>query len=227
MIIQILAAIAFLALLYVGYRLFLYEKQEATGVEDQLGGVQPTRHINDIEEGVQIPEEDQEYLIPLTTEVLKKLAFSKRMAPSNAMLIHHLAEALSVASQSFEPRKNNSEAPQSGNTDWLWVAAFAIRLYDEGTPHGAQNTRESFVATGTLASREMVQWANKVNNEIVEKVKRGVIGEKDPVSDVTDHVETIAGTPYTADEIQDMKDAADRDAGRPTFVERVNKHRKL
>lgn len=167
-----------------------------------------TRQMPEIDEDFEVPEEDQQYLLPITVAVLKQLAFSKRMVPTNAMLIEHLAEALGQAGQSFHGRKNNSERPQKGNEDWLMVAAFAIRLYDEGTPHNSVEARESFVAQSTLATRRLEQWANMINNEIARKVKEGVIG-KDDVREVTDHIRTVGATPYTQDEIDDMKKGAD------------------
>lgn len=168
-----------------------------------------TRQIPEVETNFEVPEEDQEYLLPITVEVLKKLAFSKRMAPTNAMLIEHLAEALSEAAQEFVPRKNNSEKPQTGNEAWLFVAAFAIRLFDEGTPHNCKETREAFITQGTLASRRLEQWARKLNNEIAQMVKEKTIG-KDTIKDITEHVNTVTGTPYTADEIEDMKSGFNR-----------------
>lgn len=195
-------AVLFVLLCAALYRWYYYEKPSARREAPEVG--EATRQMPDIEVGVEIPEEDQQYLQPITVAVLKKLAFSKRMAPTNAMLMEHLAEALSEAAQSFTARKNNSQNAETGNEDWLFVAAFAIRLYDEGTPHNCPEVRDGWITQGTLSSRRLQQWANRVNNEIARMVKEGTVG-KDQVRDVTSHASTVGGTPYTADEIEDMK----------------------
>lgn len=176
--------------------------------DDDIQMPDSTRQMPKISEDFEIPEKDQEYLLPITTEVLKKLAFCKRMIPTNAMLIEHLAESLSIAAQEFTASKDG-EPPERKNEAWLMVAAFAIRLYDEGTPHNSRECRDAFVSDGTLAQRRLEQWANRLNNEIANKVKEGVLG-KEEIKDVTNHINTVGGTPYTEDEIEDMKNAADQ-----------------
>lgn len=206
----VITAIVILAIVGIGlFTIWLTGKPDQQD-EELSSGPMPTdtRQIPEVSEDFEVPEEDQQYLLPITVEVLKKLAFTKRMAPTNAMLIEHLAEALSEAAQSFEPRKNNSQSPQIGNEDWLFVAAFAIRLWDEGTPHNSRETRDSFVAQGTLAGRRLQQWARKLNHEIAQQVRDGVIDRKD-VKQVTEHVRTVGATPYTEDEIEDMKKGAE------------------
>lgn len=211
------------SLIVLGILLYLFKEmsRDASDSEEPVDIPDSTRQMPKISEDFQIPEEDQQYLLPITVAVLKKLAFTKRMAPTNAMLIEHLAESLSEAARAFTPRKNNSQDPETGNEYWLWVAAFAIRLYDEGTPHNSTEAREGFTAQGTLATRRLEQWANKLNNEIIKKVKAGTLGEED-VRDVTEHIRTIGNTPYTEDEFEDMKKASDEENN---IVGRIQKRR--
>lgn len=204
----------------IGVAPFLLWNRSGKNKDEDMVMPDDTRQIPEVSEDFEVPAEDQEYLLPITVATLKKLAFSKRMAPTNAMLIEHLAEALSEAAQDFTPRKNNSEPVEKKNETWLWVAAFAIRLYDEGTPHNSRETREAFVTEGTLASRRLKQWATKVNNDIAQMVKEGTVGKKN-VQNVTEHARTVTGTPYTPDEVEDMKAGA-----RESFMEIVKKNNK-
>lgn len=168
-----------------------------------------TRPMPEINPDIEIPQEDQEYLAPLMVQVLKHLAHSKKAYPTNAMLIEHLAETLSQAAGSFERRTEKEPTTQKKNRDWLYVAALAIRLYDEGTPHNSDETRERFMTSGSLASRELKFWAERINAEVIDKVKKKM--NIDPaVQQVATHAETIAGSPYTADEVEDLKEAHDR-----------------
>lgn len=167
---------------------------------------QSSRPIPDVDKDVEIPDADQEYLAPLLSKTLKHLAASKRAFPTNAMLIDHLGETLGYAGATFDRRTKDNPDVQKKNEAWLSVAAMAIRLYDEGTPHNSDNTREQFIVLSKLSERELNQWARQVNNEIAASVKKKMKIPSRPAP-VAVHAETIAGSPYTADEIEDLKQA--------------------
>jgi len=206
----IFAVIGFGALIFAGYWYWKTNQKKPQRLEETIDMADSTRQMPEIDESMEIPEEDQKYLMPVTIEVLKKLAFSKRMTPTNAMLIEHLSETLAEAAKSFEPRSGKQDPPQTGNEDWLFVAAFAIRLYMEGSAHNCKEALDAFVTDGHLSQRRLMQWATKLNSEIASQVRRKTLGEDKAVQDITQHVQTIAGTPYTEDEVNDMKDAADQ-----------------
>lgn len=196
------------AALVIGVLLFCmgYYQGARRGARDPAhpAATRPIPPPERITEAVDIPEADQQYLTPLTVKVLRHLAAAKRAYPTNAMLIEHLAEMLGAAAgEHFEKRTTDNPFTQSGNEHWLGVAALAIRLYDEGSPHNADNTREQFVVAGHLATRELEGWAYQVNAEIAGRLK----GKFAPPPELAAHAKTVAGSPYTADEVDDMKRA--------------------
>lgn len=210
----LVAVFTFLALIGFGIAWYSFWKRrtdEASGrLEETIDVADSTRQMPEIDEHMEIPEEDQQYLMPVTVEVLKKLAFIKRSIPTNAMLIEHLSESLAEAAKSFTPRTGKQDPPETGNDNWLFVAAFAIRLYMEGSAHNCKQALDAFVSDGHLSSRRLEKWAKQVNNEITDKVKKEALGDDKAVQDITKHVGTVGGTPYTQDEIEDMKDSADK-----------------
>lgn len=211
--------IAFFAAIAIYFMKKLWEGPPSDQSKADPMSAQSTRQIEDVNESAPVPEADQEYLIPIVTQVLKMLAKTKRALPTNAMLIEHLAESVGEASESFSPRKNNSEDPERHNEDWLVVAAFAIRLYDEGCAHNCREAREAFITEGVLAERRVQQWANKINSEIAKMVKDNVV-PKQTGRDISDHVKTVGSTPYTADEIEDLKRGEDR---RKSIIEKIRR----
>lgn len=209
----IIYAVAFVAFVVIFVKTWQWlsdrdVKEETPNLDEELETADSTRQMSDISEGLEIPEEDQEYLYPIMVEVLKKLAFSKRMIPTNAMLIEHLSESLAEAAKSFEPRSGKKDPPETGNEHWLFVAAFAIRLYSEGSAHNNREALDAFISDGHLSQRRLKQWAAKLNNEISRSVREKTVGEDKAVQNITQHVETVGQTGYTQDEIDDMKDAA-------------------
>lgn len=202
-----------LSLVSFGFAMYVFWKDQlepdSTRLEETIDMADSTRQMPEINEGMEIPEEDKQYLQPVTVEILKKLAFIKRSIPTNAMLVEHLAESLAEAAKSFEARSGRQDPPQTGNENWLFVAAFAIRLYMEGSAHNCKEALDAFVTDGHLASRRLEKWAKQINRQISEKARDETVGDQG-VRDITQHARTVGDTPYTQDEIEDMKDAADR-----------------
>lgn len=192
-------------------------KKDTGNIDKELSGAsQPKGEDFNIDS---IPEEDQEYLTPIIIDLLKEFIPLKVRYPSNAMLIEHLGKSLGEATESFEGRRVASDDPQEGNEDWLKVAVWAIRLYKEGTVHNSDATRERFTMIANLSNRELKKYATMTMNQAGGKIQEIMEGDdqqpeegepnREQAPDVGDTM-----NPYTQDEIQDMKDAADRDMGK-------------
>lgn len=205
----ILSLVALGIAIYFFWEEYQSENEKPSRLEETIDVADSTRQMPDIDESMEIPEEDQKYLMPITVELLKKLAFIKRSIPTNAMLIEHLSESLAEAAKSFTPRSGRQDPPETGNENWLFVAAFAIRLYMEGSAHNCKQALDAFVSDGHLSRRRLEKWAQQVNSEISEQVRKETVGEDKAVQDITKHAATVGDTPYTEDEISDMKNAAD------------------
>lgn len=163
--------------------------------------------VNDTQGDIDVPEEDQQYLAPLLAKVVKHLAANKMSYPTNAMLIDHLVETAGQAADSFKRRTNKDKTIERGNDLWLDVASLAIRLYDEGTHHNSDETRERMISIGKLSQRELDNWAKQINEEVAVMVKNRMGVQNPDVQDVSAHANTVAGSPYTQDEVEDLKKA--------------------
>jgi hypothetical protein len=198
-----------------------YDKKKATGKVDQELSEAPEDFNID-----KIPEEDQEYLIPILSNLLQEYIPIKVRYASNAMLIEHLGKALGEAANSFEKRKNASEDEQIENEDWLKVAAWALRLYKEGTVHNSDATRERFTMVANLAGRELKAYATATMNQAGGKIQKAMDGEDPEEQPKNKDMKAVdlgqnKMQPYTDSEIQDMKDAADRDMGNDEDDDRI------
>jgi len=164
----------------------------------------PTRKVSDIEgAGLDIPEEDQAFLEPIIVEWLKWVVKTKQNTPTNAMLIDHLVDAIGAALKDFEPKKHNKY--QRKNEGWLMVAAYATRLYMEGTPHDSSQMRDALIVNAHFADDNLKKWAKHMTDIIADQVRPMLSGDSQGVKDATQHVNKVLGTSYTADELDDMR----------------------
>jgi len=177
-------------------------KQKSLDFYKRVGKPVYTEHHDVDDQGkIEIPEEDQEVLYDLMLNQIKHLVYVKKIAPTNAMLIEHLADALASACDSFEPMKGNRY--ERMNESWLIVSAYALRLYMEGTPHNSDEARESMIIYGKMSSNRLEKWAKHITDQISDAVRKGIIG-KNEATNVTEKIHTISNSVYTADEINDI-----------------------
>ena len=164
----------------------------------------PTRKVSDVEgKGLDIPEEDQAFLEPIIVEWLKWVVKTKQNTPTNAMLIDHLVDAIGSALNEYKPKKNGTY--QRKNEGWLMVAAYATRLYMEGTPHDSSQMRDALMVNAHFADDNLKKWAKHMTDIIADQVRPMVTGQKPGVKDATQHINKVLGTSYTPDELEDMR----------------------
>lgn len=205
-ILAITLSVAVSVLIFLLYQRMQDLKQTKAHLELLLKGGAPTvkvSHISD-EDGLDIPEQDQDYLEPIIIDFLQQLVFTKVNTPTNAMLIEHLAEAIGMALEEFEPRKGRKDY-QRHNKGWLLVAAYATRLYNEGTPHDSADTREQLGIIAHFSKDKLHKWAKHMTETIANKLRPQLTGETPGVKDVTEHIITASDGKYTRDEIEDMR----------------------
>ena len=169
-----------------------------------LNAGSPTHKVSEIKgEGLDIPDSDQEFLEPIIVEWLKWLVKTKQNTPTNAMLIEHLVDAIGMALKDFVPK--DGDKYQRKNEGWLMVAAYATRLYMEGTPHNSTEMRDALTVNAHFADDNLKKWAKHMTDIIADQVRPAITGEKPGVKDATQHINKVLGTQYTPDELEDMR----------------------
>lgn len=163
----------------------------------------PTRKVQEIGESLDIPESDQAYLEPIIVAWLRWVVKTKQNTPTNAMLIDHLVDAIGMALREFEPVRDGKY--QRKNEGWLMVAAYATRLYMEGTPHNSTAMRDSLTVNAHFADDNLKKWAKHMTDIIADQVRPSITGKRPGVSDATTHVNKVLGTSFTPDELEDMR----------------------
>lgn len=206
--------LAILSLIFIAVfisALFIYRtKKQNIELKKQLewhnilgSKTKPISEVTD-EGGMDIPEEDQEYLEPIIVEFLRQLVFTKVNTPTNAMLIDQLSDAIGMALEEYEPRRGKDEY-QRGNKGWMLVAAYATRLYVEGTPHDSTTTRDQMAMTASFSKTHLEKWAKHVSDQIASKLKQDIQGDTPGVKDVTEKALMTADGKFTLDELEDMR----------------------